>query len=143
MINDVIVTSGVLYRNNLCDSPWEDTTSLVDVLTGSVNVAKCSIPYLRESRGHLVLFTSSSYVRDRPMIATYSATKAGMVAFVQAFAEEEPDIRVNAICPSLTDTPMRRKNLNDKSGLLDPGTVADKVITFLSSDITGSVIEVR
>lgn len=80
---------------------------------GTINVAMEAYTYLKESKGKLVFFTSSSYTRGRAFYSIYSSTKAAIVNFVQAIAQEwEPfGIAVNCINPERTKTPMRVKTL--------------------------------
>src|SRR3954449_1515068 len=66
---------------------------------------------LRESRGSLLLFTSSSYTRGRGSYSLYSSAKAATVNLTQALADEwaTDGIRVNCINPERTATPMRTR----------------------------------
>ena len=81
------------------------------------------------------------------MYSIYSATKAAIVNFMQALAEEwySFSIRVNAINPERTNTPMRTKNFGNepKSSLLDPKNVAIASVNTIFSELTGEVIDVR
>jgi 2-C-methyl-D-erythritol 4-phosphate cytidylyltransferase len=130
------------------------STSLEDIrdqintnLLGAIYVAKASIKYLKETKGSLILFTSSSYTRGRENYSPYSSSKAGVVNFTQALADEVNlhGIRVNSICPERTDTPMRKKNFGfeSKKILLDPKKVALVTLKTALSDITGQVVDVR
>jgi 2-C-methyl-D-erythritol 4-phosphate cytidylyltransferase len=114
---------------------------------GSINVAKASIIYLKETSGCMLMFTSSSYTRGRALYSTYSSTKAGIVNLVQALSEELiPDgIRINTINPERTATPMRFKAFGKepKESLLEASTVAEASLKTLLSDLTGQVIDVR
>jgi 2-C-methyl-D-erythritol 4-phosphate cytidylyltransferase len=116
-------------------------------LLGPINVARAAEPYLRESNGHLVLFTSSSYTRGRAHYALYSATKAAVVNLAQALADEWSDdtVRVNVVNPERTRTPMRMQAFGDEPEhtLLRSDAVASTVLDLLSSDLTGQVIDVR
>src|SRR5690606_40599086 len=70
----------------------EEITALIGVnYTGAVNVAIASKPYLLETSGMLMNFTSSSYTRGRAFYALYSSTNAAIVNFTQAIAEEWRD----------------------------------------------------
>ena len=114
---------------------------------GMVNVALASFPYLKESKGHLLYYTSSSYTRGRAFYSLYSSTKAAVVNFVQAISQEwEPcEIKVNCINPERTKTPMRVKNfgIEDDSTLLTAEEVAQESIKTLLADFTGQVIDVK
>lgn len=114
---------------------------------GMVNVAIEGFSYLKESKGQLLLYTSSSYTRGRAFYSIYSSTKAAAVNFMQALAQEwENDgIRINVINPERTKTPMRTRNFGNEPAdtLLDAAKVAQVSLTTLLSDMTGQVIDVR
>lgn len=114
---------------------------------GMVNIAMESFRYLKDSKGQLLLYTSSSYTRGRSFYSIYSSTKAAVVNFMQAISQEwEGDgIRVNVMNPERTKTPMRIRNFgNEPEGtLLDTGTVAVASLSVLLSDASGQVFDVR
>ena len=114
---------------------------------GTVNVALEAYPYLKETRGKLVFFTSSSYTRGRAFYSIYSSTKAAIVNFVQAVAQEweAAGIAVNCINPERTKTPMRVKNFGTEPDdtLLRSEDVAEVTVRSLLSDYTGQVIDVK
>ncbi len=147
-IDAVINTAGVLIRKPLNNMEDEDIVESVNTnLNGVVNVARASFPYLRESHGALLFYTSSSYTRGRMFYSLYSATKAAIVNFTQAIADEWGDcnIRVNCINPERTKTPMRVQNFgNEPDGtLLPPEDVAIASLNVIFSTATGEVIDVR
>lgn len=114
---------------------------------GMVNIAIESFEYLSKSKGQLLLYTSSSYTRGRAFYSIYSSTKAAVVNFMQALAQEwEADgVRVNVMDPERTKTPMRIKNFGNEpeESLLDVTHVAEDSLKTLMSNITGQVIDVR
>lgn len=116
-------------------------------LIGSINVCKAAVPFIRESRGHMILFASSSYTRGRRGYTAYSASKAGVVNFVQGFSDEVSDygVKVNCINPERTKTRMREQNFGNEEEkiLLRPETVAIQCLNVLTTSVTGSVIDVR
>jgi 2-C-methyl-D-erythritol 4-phosphate cytidylyltransferase len=145
---DYVVCSAAIV--NVCTIEECTIGSVLDQintnLVGNIFVAKESIPYLKETQGSLVFFASSSYSRGRKEYSVYSATKAAMVNFTQGLSEEleEQNIRVNIVNPDRTDTPMRRKYFKDyKPTLIDPKTVASAALRVMTSDITGSVIDIK
>ncbi len=147
-IDVVINTAGLLFRESIDAMSVEDIKSSIDTnLIGTINVAKCAFWYLKESKGSLLFYTSSSYTRGRMMYSVYSATKAAIVNFVQAIAEEWQDfgIRVNCINPERTKTPMRIKNfgIEPESTLLNPDVVAIASLNAVFSSCSGEIIEVR
>lgn len=147
-IDAVINTAGVLYRESLVSMTDQSINDSINVnLLGVINVAKASFEYLKQSKGSLLFYTSSSYTRGRMMYSIYSATKAAIVNFMQALAEEwfGFGVKVNAINPERTHTPMRTKNFGNEplSTLLDPKYVAIASINTIFSELTGEVIDVR
>jgi 2-C-methyl-D-erythritol 4-phosphate cytidylyltransferase len=147
-IDYVINTAGLLNICKLEDMDISDMDYIIATnYIGAVNVTKAAIPYLEKSKGMLLLFTSSSYTRGRATYSIYSSSKAAVVNFMQAVSEEVYDqgIRINAINPERTNTPMRVKNfgLEPKGTLLDKRTVSEVSIHTLKQKITGQVIDVR
>lgn len=114
---------------------------------GMVNVAIAAFPYLKASKGQLLLYTSSSYTRGRAFYSIYSSTKAAAVNFMQAISQEweSHGVRVNVINPERTNTPMRTKNfgVEPPETLLKAGEVAEVSLKTLLLDITGQVIDVK
>ena len=147
-IDYVIDTASVLYKEPLDMMSYEQIYQSIDInYKGMVIVAKESFKYLKESKGALMFFTSSSYTRGRMDYTIYSSTKCATVNFVQAIAEEWTPfgIRVHCINPERTKTPMRVKNFGneDESTLLKSETVAEVSTKVLVSDITGHVVDVK
>jgi Dehydrogenases with different specificities (related to short-chain alcohol dehydrogenases) len=95
----------------------------------------------------LLNFTSSSYTRGRSFYALYSSTKAAIVNFTQALADEwsTEDIKVNCINPERTATPMRTANFGIEPAdlLLSAKDVALTSLKVLGSNKTGLIVDVR
>ncbi len=147
-LDHVVCTAGVLRIGPLVETSPASIAEVIDVnLTGSLNVARAAHPYLRVSRGSITFFASSSFTRGRPDYIAYSASKAAVVNMTQGLADEwAPDgIRVNAISPERTDTPMRRKAFpsEDTTGMLGATDVALATLRLLRSDLTGQVVDVK
>jgi len=147
-INYVVNSAALLRMGTLDSRTYDSITS--DIMTnyfGTVVVAKESFPYLAETKGSLLFFTSSSYTRGRSLYCIYSSTKAAIVNIAQALAEEWAPFKcsVNVINPERTNTEMRRENfgLEDPDTLLDPDQVAKVSLLVLLSSFTGQVIDVR
>lgn len=99
--------------------------------------------------GSAVLIANRPSLSSGPGVAVTTAMKAGIVSLVKSLAEEwKPDgIRVNAVAPSIMDTPENRRAMPDADPALWPTTsqVAE-VIGFLVSDagsiVSGTVVPV-
>ena len=147
-IDYVVNSAAILLKEPLVTMEPEVLDNMIRTnYNGMVYVAIESFPYLKETKGELLLYTSSSYTRGRPFYSIYSSTKAAVVNFMQALAQEwEVDnIRVNVMNPERTNTPMRVKNFgNEPEGtLLDAAIVAEDSLKTLLADVTGQVIDVR
>lgn len=147
-IDYIINTAAILNKEALVNVDQETVEEIIAVnYLGMVNVAKEGFKYLKETQGHLLLFTSSSYTRGRASYSLYSSTKAAAVNFTQAIAEEWKNfgIRVNCINPERTKTPMRIKNFGNEpvDSLLKSEDVAKISIQTLLSDLTGQVVYIK
>jgi ribitol-5-phosphate 2-dehydrogenase (NADP+) / D-ribitol-5-phosphate cytidylyltransferase len=147
-IDCIICSAGILKLNVIETADIEEIKDQINVnFLGNILVAKASIPFLKQTKGHLLFFASSSYTRGRSGYTPYSASKAALVNFVQGLSEEVShySIKVNVVNPERTDTPLRRNNFGkeDKSLLLSPQYVAYATMKALATDISGAVIEVR
>lgn len=147
-IDGVVDTAGVLVKEALTSISDRDIRKSIDVnLLGVINVTQAAFDYLKETHGALLFYTSSSYTRGRMMYSLYSATKAAIVNFVQAIADEwsEFGIRVNCINPERTKTPMRVQNFGNEPDdtLLPAEDVAIASLNTVFSQATGEVIDVR
>ena len=141
------MTSGILRIGLLSSQDYDTIEEQIRTnLLGNIVVAKESLPHLTRTGGSLALFTSSSYTRGREFYSIYSSTKAAIVNLAQALAVEfrPQGVRVNAINPARTATPMRFENFGNEPAdtLLPPERVADACIATMCSDISGEVVDV-
>jgi NAD(P)-dependent dehydrogenase (short-subunit alcohol dehydrogenase family) len=100
-------------------SAWEDTirTNLTSAFLG----AKYQLPAMLERNGGSLIFASTfvGYTVGFPGTAAYAASKAGLIGLTQTLASEfgAKGIRVNALLPGGTDTPMGRVFANTPEAL--------------------------
>ncbi|WP_236543678.1 bifunctional cytidylyltransferase/SDR family oxidoreductase [Spiractinospora alimapuensis] len=147
-IHYVVNTAGILRVGRLDQtSAAEIEESLRVNYLAPVHIAQAAYPYLSQTQGHLLLYTSSSYTRGRASYSLYSSAKAGTVNLTQALADEwsEDGVRINCINPERTRTPMRRQAFGDEpaDSLLSAEQVARTSLDVMLSDLTGQVIDVR
>ena len=147
-IDFVVNAAGVLPRGPLLDATEEEVYSATEVnYLAPVFIAQAFHAPLRESRGSLLLFTSSSYTRGRASYSLYSSAKAAIVNLTQALADEWAGdrIRVNCINPERTATPMRTKAFGEEpaGSLLESEAVARASIDTLLGRGTGHVVDLR
>jgi 2-C-methyl-D-erythritol 4-phosphate cytidylyltransferase len=147
-LDHVLCTAGVLRIGRAVDLSPGDLAEVIDVnVVGSLAVARAAHPHLLASHGSLTLFASSSFTQGRPNYVAYSASKAAVVNLAQGLAEEwaAEGIRVNAVSPERTDTPMRRAAFPTESprGMLSMQEVAAATLRLVQSDLTGQILDVR
>jgi len=147
-LDHVVCTAGVLRIGSVAETDAATLAEVIDInVIGTLNVARAAHPHLRRTGGSLTAFASSSFTVGRPNYITYSASKAAVVNIVQGLALEwvTDGIRVNAVSPERTDTPMRRRAFpdEDRSGLLTSTEVAGATLRLLTTDLTGQVLDVR
>jgi len=93
---------------------WQETidTNLTSAFLG----AKHQIPAMQKRGGGSIIFTSTfvGHTVGMPGMASYAASKSGLVGLTQVLSTEygADNIRVNALMPGGTDTPMGRSVAN-------------------------------
>jgi 2-hydroxycyclohexanecarboxyl-CoA dehydrogenase len=109
-VDQVISTVGWTAITSFLDETPDYWRRIVDVnLMSSIYVAAAAGRAMKEQGGGSIVLTSS----EAGMVGTsgetvYSATKAGVIALVKSLAREFArfGIRVNAVAPGITDTPL-------------------------------------
>jgi 2-C-methyl-D-erythritol 4-phosphate cytidylyltransferase len=148
-IDYLINCSGDLIRKNVETMTPEEWRHIYDTnVTGNFHLAKAVIPFFKKQKsGSLVFVGSSSYTRGREGYSAYSSSKAALVNFCQALAEELTpwNIKVNVVSPGRVNTPLRYRNfgLEDPTTLLDSEYVAREIVESFLVDTTGSVFEIK
>ena len=148
-IDYVINCAGDLVRKNVANMSlveWDDLYRIN--VSGNFYLAKALMPIWEQQRsGNLMLIGSSSYTRGRGGYAAYSSSKAALVNFCQALAEEVDcwNIKVNVASPGRVQTALRLRNFGEEplGSLLAPDYVAERILASLIMGTTGSVFEIR
>lgn len=146
-IDYVVNTAAILTHKALSSMTYDEVMESINInYIGMVNSAIVVYPYLKETKGSFISFTSSSYTRGRPFYSIYSSTKSAIVNLTQALAEEwsHDSICINCINPERTKTPMRTKafGVEPDNTLLKSKTVALASILTLISHETGNIVDV-
>ena len=86
---------------------------------------KLAIPHLRTTKGNIVNISSISGLSGGQSIFAYTASKHAVIGMTKTAAAElsSQGVRVNAVCPAPTDTPMMRE-LAETRMPNDPGAFA-------------------
>jgi NAD(P)-dependent dehydrogenase (short-subunit alcohol dehydrogenase family) len=85
-------------------------------LLTAVNTSRAALPHLVESgAGRIVNVGAAGAVKAAAGMGPYAASKAGVHRFTEALAEELKDrnVTVNAVLPSILDTPQNRADMPD------------------------------
>jgi NAD(P)-dependent dehydrogenase (short-subunit alcohol dehydrogenase family) len=110
-------------------------------LDGVVYGARELAARLMPNGGSIVATASLAGLTGMPFDPAYTATKHAVIGFVRAAAPglAARGIRLNAICPGFTDTPIMEAELRDAVDvpLLDPSFVADAALRVLEDEETG------
>lgn len=116
----------------------------------AANASRAAIPHLRRSRaGRIVNVGANGAVKASAGMGPYAASKAGVHRLTEALAEElkGDGITVNAVLPSIIDTPANRADMPkaDFATWVAPADLA-AVILFLASEearaVTGALVPV-
>ena len=94
------------HSHELVKADWD--RMLAVNLTGTMLMCRAALPSLIERRGAIVNTASSAGLVGQPYAAAYCASKGGVVLLTKALAVEydHTGLRVNAIAPGMTDTPI-------------------------------------
>ena len=114
---DVLVNNaGISIRHDFLDITPQAWDKVVGVnLKGVFLVAQAVARHMVENGSGVILNTASTAgSTGYPHYADYSASKGGVIALTRAMALElAPTVRVNAVSPGYTLTPMQRAEYSD------------------------------
>jgi NAD(P)-dependent dehydrogenase (short-subunit alcohol dehydrogenase family) len=125
---------------------WEQMHK-TNLLT-AVNATTAALPLL-SGNGRVIYIGAAGAAKAGVGMGPYAASKAGVAKLAEAVAAEVKDrnITVNAILPSIIDTPSNRADMPDAdfARWVQPEQVADLIVYLLSdraSAITGALIPI-
>jgi NAD(P)-dependent dehydrogenase (short-subunit alcohol dehydrogenase family) len=158
---DVLVNNaGIVIYGELPDLSEDDWDAQLETnLKGPYNLSKFAVPVMRgRGGGAIVNLSSAQALASQPLVAAYSASKAGVVALTKTMAIDhgKDGIRVNCVLPGSVRTPMLRQGadlfepddpeaameawgrVHPLGRVIEPEEVA-AVILFLASDDAAAV----
>ncbi|WP_298281994.1 SDR family NAD(P)-dependent oxidoreductase [Novosphingobium sp.] len=111
-------------------------------LRTAVVSTRAALPHLLRDGGAVVNIGANAATQPGTGMAPYAASKSGVRALTESLAEElrGRGVRVNAVLPTIIDTPTNRTDMPDadKSGWVRPEAAA-RVIAFLISAEAGAI----
>jgi len=111
---------------------WKDFDFAMDLNVRTVLVTtEAALPELRARGGGALLFTAStSGLVGSPYSPVYNIAKFGVVGLVKGLAKRygHEKIRVNAVCPGTTDTPMLRVFVARPDSQMPPGETPESLV---------------
>jgi NAD(P)-dependent dehydrogenase (short-subunit alcohol dehydrogenase family) len=145
----VNVAGGFLWET-VAEGGWASWERMyrINVQT-AFEATRLALPALRASRGAIVNVSAAATARAGAGMGAYTAAKSAVSRLTEALAAEElaNGVRVNAVMPSVIDTPANRRDMPDA----DPGrwvtpTEIAEVVAFLlspvASGVTGALVPV-
>ena len=146
--NNAGILGKLVAMEDMTLSEWNETISTN--LTSAFLGAKHQIPAMKKNGG-VIIFTSSfvGYTTGMPNMSAYATSKAGLIGLTKALATEcaVDNIRVNALLPGGTNTPMGHsvantpeavsfvEGLHAMKRMADPKEIANSAL-YLASDLS-------
>jgi len=128
-------------------SSW-DKMFRINVLTAS-NACRAALPALIKSAGKIVNIGAAGASKAGAGFGPYAASKAGVAKLTESLAEEckSQNVCVNAVLPSVIDTPLNRSDMPDAdfSSWVSPRQLSEVLCFLLSAKadpITGALLPV-
>ncbi len=132
---------GIGYPD-VAELPDAEIARIVDAnLLGVVYGARECARRLMPNGGSIVCTASLAGLTGMPFDPMYTATKHAVVGFVRGAADglRTHTIRINALCPGFTDTPIVEDELRGvlPVPLMEPSFVAEAALTVMNDAETG------
>lgn len=141
---DILVNNAAIaVRKSAEDTSLEEWQNVINVnLTGPFLCSKYAIPELRKRGGGSIINIGSWHAeRTITRFAAYPTAKGGLLALTRQMAlDYGPDaIRVNAVCPSMVDTPLERATF---ASLPDPEEAYRQALDYQPMGRIGEVDDI-
>ncbi len=151
---DILVNNaGIEYKTSVLDTTVTDWQRTLDVnLSAAFYTSRAAGPIMRGAGGGVIVNIASIAGHNIPLPnrSAYVASKAGLIGFTKECAREFAayNIRVNAVCPGVIETPMTAESRGNEAQVAkwladipqgrlgQPDDIAGLVL-FLCSDAAG------
>ena len=164
--------AGIIRNNLVVDTPEEELDAVLAVNLKGVyfGCQAAAAVMIQQRRGSIINFASTGMDSPVPTISCYALTKAAVAMLTRTLATEvgQYGVRVNAMAPGFTDTPMTQRWFTNDDGSVDEikrndlwsmrgaqaplnciGTARDQAlgVLYLASDasrfVTGQVMRIN
>lgn len=147
---DILINNAALYGgltfgpfSNIEETEWDACMGIN--VKGIWQMCKAAVPLMKESGGgSIVNVASLAATFGMPYGVHYSASKGAVISLTRAMAREiaKTDIRVNAVAPSLIDTPGTKRFLKDMEEKMTGAVVQGQSIKrqLGQEDVAGTVL---
>ena len=143
-LDGLLNIAGGFAWQTLADGPIDTWPALyrLNVLTAA-NASRSAIPHLKRSAaGRIVNVGANAALKAGMGMGAYAASKAGVHALTQSLAEElkGDNVTVNAVLPSILDTPANRADMpdDDPAKWVSPADLA-AVMLFLAGETSSAI----
>jgi NAD(P)-dependent dehydrogenase (short-subunit alcohol dehydrogenase family) len=136
---DVVVNlAGIGRAHDAGDFPDAEARRVLDVnLFGTWNATAAALPWLVESRGHVVVTASGLAAINVPWAAAYAASKRGVAAYADSLRiEYDGRVTVTTVNPGYVRTPIHEVPAASGAsleGMAPPDSMAEVVSTYLTA----------
>ena len=149
-LDALVNIAGGFRWESLAEGSLDTWNSLYELnLRTAVAACRAALPHLPSGRGRIVNIGAAGAQKAAAGMGAYAASKAGVARLTEALAEELKDrgITVNAVLPSIIDTPANRADMPkaDFTRWVQPAQLADVIVVLLSARaqaITGALLPV-
>jgi len=148
---DILINNAAVGAfGSIVDSKLEDWQQMIDInLKGVYLCSKAVLPQMmKQKNGSIINISSVCGLRGYSKCGAYCASKFGVNGLTEVLALEAKtsNIKVFAVCPDVVDTTFANSinaTLTDKSNMLKPKDIADRVGQLLDSDTKTQICEIR
>lgn len=148
-IDALLNIAGGFRWQTLQDGALETWDTLYNLnLKTAATASKSALPYLSANEGAIVNIGALGAMKAGAGMGAYAASKAGVAKLTESLAEElKGQVRVNAVLPSIIDTPANRRDMPnaDFSTWVAPADLAAVMLFLASSEaraVTGALVPV-
>jgi len=140
-INILINNAGISMRSLFQDCSLDDFERVMNInFWGTVYCTKFALPWIIQSKGHIIGMSSIAGFRGLPARSGYSSSKFAMNGFLESLRTEllHSGVHVLTACPGFTASNIRKTALNGKGQAQDESPLDEAKI--MSAEVVATEI---